>query len=287
MAVRNNVFRLLAALRLLLGVFALLALTATFLDFTGTAARWFPWLREVQFMPAVLAGSALALAVLLVVTLLVGRVYCSVLCPLGVLQDLVRLVTFGRWRDRRFRTKPAGPGLSAVQGWTRLGFLFAFVGGGFLGLHFAWLDPYAIYGRFVSFCLTPLVKASRHADSIAAWADGTEGNFTRVVEAVVPATGFVLVAAGVLAFIAALAAWRGRTWCNTVCPVGTVLGALSKFAWLRPRIVESSCVSCRLCERICRAHCIHIDAKAIDHTKCVSCLDCSAVCPKGAITWKR
>ena len=148
---RKNVFRVLSALRIVLGVLALLALTATFLDFTGTVAGWFPWLRGVQFMPAVLAGSALALAVLLVVTLLVGRVYCSVLCPLGVLQDLVRLVTFGRWRDRKFKAKPGGPVRSAVQGWTRLGFLFLFAGGGFLGLHFAWLDPYAIYGRFVSF----------------------------------------------------------------------------------------------------------------------------------------
>ena len=284
---RRNIFRILPLLRLALGAFVLLALTATFLDFTGTVAGATPWLREVQFMPAVLAGSAAMLAFLALLTLLVGRVYCSVLCPLGVLQDLVRLVTFGRWRDRRFKARPVGPAASAVQGWTRLGFLLAFAGGGFLGLHFAWLDPYAIYGRFVSFCLAPLVKASRHADTIAAWADGAEGNFTRVVEAAVPATGFVLFAAGLVAFIAALAAWRGRTWCNTVCPVGTVLGALAKFAWFRPHIVESSCVSCRLCERICRAHCIHIDAKAIDHTQCVSCLDCSAVCPKGAITWKR
>ena len=284
---RRNVFRFLSVLRLALGVLALLALTATFLDFTGTAAGWFPWLREVQFMPAVLSGSAVMLVVLLLLTLLVGRVYCSVLCPLGVLQDLVRLVTFGRARDRKFKAKPGGPALSAVQGWTRLGFLFAFAGGGFLGLHFTWLDPYAVYGRFVSFCLTPVLKASRHADAIAAWADGPEGLLTRVVEVVVPATGFALAAAGLIAFIAALAAWRGRTWCNTVCPVGTVLGALAKFAWFRPRIVASSCVGCRLCERICRAHCIHIDAQAIDHTQCVSCLDCSAVCPKGAITWKR
>ena len=284
---RRNFFRFLSGLRLVLGVFVLLALTATFLDFTGTFAGWSPWLREVQFMPAVLAGSAFALVFLLVATLLVGRVYCSVLCPLGVLQDLVRIVTFGRLRDLKSKAKPGGPVRSAVQGWTRLGFLFAFTGGGFLGLHFAWLDPYAIYGRFVSFCLTPLVKASRHADAFAAWADGAEGGFARVAEVVVPASGVALVAAGVVAFIAALAAWRGRAWCNTVCPVGTVLGAVAKFAWLRPNISASACVGCRACERICRAHCIHVDAKAVDHTKCVSCFDCSAVCPKGAITWKR
>ena len=284
---RRNIFRILSVLRLVLGLLVLLALTATFLDFTGTVAGKTPWLREIQFMPAVLAGSVVLLAILTLLTLLVGRVYCSVLCPLGVLQDLVRLVTFGRWRDRKFKTKPGGPAVSAIQGWTRLGFLFVFAAGGFLGLHFTWLDPYASYGRFVSFCLTPLVKASRHADAVAAWVDGAEGLFTRTLEVVMPATGFVLFAAGMVAFIAALAAWRGRTWCNTVCPVGTILGALAKFAWFRPRIVAQSCVSCRLCERICRAHCIHVDAKAIDHTQCVSCLDCSAVCPKGAITWKR
>ena len=284
---RRKIFRILSVLRLVLGLLVLLALAATFLDFTGTVAGKTLWLREIQFMPAVLAGSVVMLAILTLLTLLVGRVYCSVLCPLGVLQDLVRLVTFGRWRDRKFKAKPGGPAVSAIQGWTRLGFLFAFAAGGFLGLHFTWLDPYAIYGRFVSFCFAPLVKACRHADAIAAWADGAEGLFTRTLEVVVPATGFVLFAAGLVAFIAALAAWRGRTWCNTVCPVGTILGSVAKFAWFRPRIAASSCVSCRLCERICRAHCIHIDAKAIDHTQCVSCLDCSAVCPKGAITWKR
>ena len=91
---RRNIFRILSVLRLVLGLLVLLALTATFLDFTGTVAGWFPWLRKIQFMPAVLAGSAVMLAILMLVTLLVGRVYCSVLCPLGVLQDLVRLVKY-------------------------------------------------------------------------------------------------------------------------------------------------------------------------------------------------
>jgi len=275
------------SVRILLATCFLLAFTAMFLDFTGTTAGWFSWLRELQFMPAVLAGSAFALAFLLALTLVAGRVYCSVMCPLGVFQDFMRLITFGRRRDLKSHAAPCGGAAAAVQGWTRIGFLFTFVGGGLLGLHFAWLDPYAIYGRFVSFCLTPLLKASPCAQSIANWADAHGTSFTHAVEVVFPATGFVIAAAGVVAFIAALAAWRGRTWCNTVCPVGTLLGAISKFAWLRPRIDEKGCIGCRLCERTCRAHCIHIDVKAIDHTKCVSCFDCSAVCPKGAIKWKR
>lgn len=275
------------SVRVLLATCCLLAFTAMFLDFTGTAAGWLSGLRELQFMPAVLAGSAFALAFLLVLTLVAGRIYCSVMCPLGVFQDFVRLVTFGRRRDLKSRAAPCGGAAAAAQGWTRIGFLLVFAGGGLLGLHFAWLDPYAIYGRFVSFCLTPLLKASPLAQSIANWADARGTSFTHVVEVVFPGVGFVVAAAGVVALVAALAAWRGRTWCNTVCPVGTLLGAVSRFAWLRPRIDEKGCVGCRVCERTCRAHCIHVDAKAIDHTKCVSCFDCSAVCPKGAIKWKR
>ena len=283
----RNMGKVIRAVRVLLASFVLLAFTAMFLDFTGVAAGWFSWLREMQFMPAVLAGSAVALALLLVSTLVAGRVYCSVLCPLGILQDFARLVTFGRRRDLKSRAKPCGAGLSVVQGWTRIGFLLVFAGGGLLGLHFAWLDPYAIYGRFVSACITPFVKASPFAQSLADWADGRGLSFTHVVEVAFPAAGFIVLAGGVVAIVVVLAAWRGRAWCNTVCPVGTVLGALSKFAWLRPRIDEKACVSCRMCERTCRAHCISIDAKEIDHTKCVSCMDCSAVCPKGAIKWRR
>ena len=280
-------------LRILLATFSILALTAVLLDFTGVSARWFGCLAKIQFLPAALAGSVVVLVLLTIVTLLAGRVYCSVVCPLGILQDFIRWITFGRRRDNKRRCSVSGAPRAvevdvrswpSVLRWLRVAILALFVGGGFLGLHFVWLDPYAIYARAAA-CLAPLVRMGNN--ELAAWAESHASYCAQTVEVAVPATGFILLAAGMVALIAALAAWRGRVWCNTVCPVGTLLGALAKFAWFRPRIDASTCVGCKLCERTCRTHCINVDAKAFDRTKCVSCFDCSATCPKGAIKWTK
>lgn len=254
------------------------ALTLLFLDFTGTTAKYCSWLAKLQVVPAALALSACSLAVLLVLTILFGRVYCTVLCPLGILQDFVRWATFGAWR-------PSVRGNWERNGrrWTRLGFLGVFLGGGFLGLHFAWLDPYAIYGRFASVCLSPLYRMGNNA--LAARAAETGGDLFYAVPVVVPATGFLLAASGLVSLVAALAVWRGRTWCNAACPVGTVLGAISRFAVYRPVIDPATCVKCRRCERICRTGSIRLETHAIDRSTCVACLDCISVCPRRAISW--
>lgn len=254
------------------------ALTLLFLDFTGTAAKYWGWLAKVQLVPAALALSAVSLAALLALTLLFGRVYCTVLCPLGILQDLVRWATFGAWRPGTRRTRERN-----VRAWTRLGFLGVFLGGGFLGLHFAWLDPYAIYGRFAATCLSPLGRMANNA--LAARAAETGGETFHAVAVAVPALGFLAAAAGTVCLVAALAAWRGRVWCNAVCPVGTVLGAVSKFAVYRPVVDAAKCVGCRLCERVCRTGSVDVEARAIDRSTCVACLDCVAACPRRAISW--
>ena len=260
------------------------AVTATMLDFTGTVAEWAGWTVKIQAVPAALAGSAAVLAGLVLATLLCGRVYCSAVCPLGVLQDIVRWLTFGRRRALK-RGVPATARSGAVAGWTRISLLVLFVGGGLLGMHFAWLDPYGIYGRFAA-CLAPVVRTGNNM--LADWAARHGSYIAHTVETAVPAVGFILVAAGTVAVVAVLAAWRGRReWCNLVCPVGTVLGALAKFAWFRPRIDREKCVKCGMCAKICRAGCIDVESGTFDRTKCVSCFDCSATCGKGAVKWTR
>lgn len=83
-------------------------------------------------------------------------------------------------------------------------------------------------------------------------------------------------------------AWRGgRTYCNTICPVGTVLGFLSKHSLLKPVIDTKKCNSCGLCARNCKASCINIKAHEIDYSRCVACMDCINKCRKGAITYTR
>ena len=87
-------------------------------------------------------------------------------------------------------------------------------------------------------------------------------------------------------------AWKnGRTWCNTLCPVGTTLGFFSRFALFRPVLDLDVCVRCHHCEKNCKASCIDIDAGTIDHSRCVVCFDCVDSCPLGGLkyrfTWKR
>ena len=86
--------------------------------------------------------------------------------------------------------------------------------------------------------------------------------------------------------IIGILAWRGgRTWCNTLCPVGTVLGFVSRFSWLKPVIDTSKCNGCGLCARNCKAACINSKEHNIDYSRCVACMDCIEHCKKGAISY--
>lgn len=269
--------RKLRVIRILLATFFMLAVTACFVDFTGTSARWLGWTAKLQLMPAALALSAVAVAII-VVTLLFGRVYCSVACPLGILQDVA---IFFRRKIRPF----GGGAFSRVRTAVRCAIAAVFFAGGFLGLHFLWLEPYAIYGRMATSLAVPLVRTGNN--QLAALAERHGSYAFHVVEVVAPPLCMVVLSAALLALILALALWKGRFWCNTVCPVGTVLGFLSRFSLLKPKLDTAKCVKCRLCEKACKARSIDIANGAIDRTTCVACFDCGAVCPKGALTWSK
>ena len=278
MAVRN-----LRRLRIALAAFSLLALTAVFLDFTGTAAAWFGWTAKLQFWPSVLALSLTTIASVLACTLLFGRVYCSVVCPLGIFQDV--LIFFRRLFGFRFSAEAETSKTRVVRECLRGSLAAIFLGGGFLGLHFQWLEPYAIYGRAASVLLAPLVRLGNN--ELAVWAERHASYAFHAVEVVVPATSVIVVSAGVLALVAVLAVWKGRLWCNAVCPVGTLLGYASKVSLTKPVIDSSKCVKCGLCARACKAQCIDVANGTIDRSKCVACFDCGAVCGKGALKWSK
>lgn len=277
--------RKLRIIRVVLATFFLLAVTACFLDFTGTVAKWFGWTVKIQLMPAALALSLAAVAIL-GVTLLFGRIYCSVVCPLGILQDIAY---FFRRVAGRLVPSRGGALRTARHAMLRNVFRYAvaivFLAGGFLGLHFTWLEPYAIYGRMATGLAAPLVRLGNN--HLAAWAERHGSYAFHVVEVVAPPLCLVILSAALLVLILALAVWKGRFWCNTVCPVGTALGCLSKVSLLKPKIDPAKCVRCGMCERVCKAQSIDIGSGTIDRTTCVACFDCGAVCKKGALTWSR
>ena len=87
---------MLKKIRTILALVMFIGITLLFVDFTGTAHVWLSWMAKVQFLPAVLALNFVVVAILLIITLLFGRIYCSVICPLGILQDI-----FG-WLGKKF-----------------------------------------------------------------------------------------------------------------------------------------------------------------------------------------
>ena len=277
--------RKLRIIRIVFAMFFLLAVTACFLDFTGTAAKWFGWTVKIQLVPAALALSLAAVAILCV-TLLFGRIYCSVVCPLGILQDIViflRRIAGRLVPSRRGALRTTRP--TMLRNVVRYAVAIVFFAGGFLGLHFTWLEPYAIYGRMATGLAAPLGRLGNN--HLAAWAERHGSYAFHVVEVVAPPLFLVILSAALLVLILALAVWKGRFWCNTICPVGTVLGCVSKVSLLKPKIDLAKCVKCGMCERACKAQSIDIASGTVDRTTCVACFDCGAVCKKGALTWSR
>lgn len=268
-------------IRVGLAIFFALAVSLLFLDFTGTAHLWLAWMAKIQFLPALFALNAVVVLLLVLLTLLFGRIYCSVICPLGVFQDLVSWISGKRKSaKRRFSYSPA-------KSWLRYAML------GLLALCFVLglqsvvgiFDPYAAYGRMANAFLAPLYGWGNNL--LAAWAEKMESYAFYEVDVWVK-TGATFVLAVVTLVVVSVLAWRnGRTYCNTVCPVGTILGFLSNYSLFRPVIDTSKCNGCGLCARSCKSSCINSAAHEIDYSRCVVCMDCIDTCKKGAISYKR
>lgn len=79
---------MLKKIRIVLAALFFVAVSLLFLDFTGAVRAWLGWTAKVQFLPALFAANFAVVAALVLLTLLFGRIYCSVVCPLGVLQDV-------------------------------------------------------------------------------------------------------------------------------------------------------------------------------------------------------
>ncbi len=268
---------MLRKIRILLAVVCFVSITLLFLDFTGTVHAWFGWLAKVQLLPAVLAGNAVIVAALALLTLLFGRVYCSVICPLGVMQDCVA------WIGKR--TKKNRYSYSPERKWLRYGMFVLFIAAMIAGVGslVALLAPYSAYGRIASNLLAPLWALGNNV--LAYFAERADSYAFYSVDVWIKSLTTLIVAAVSFVVIAILAWRNGRTWCNTVCPVGTLLGFLSRFSLLRPTIDTEKCNSCGLCARNCKASCIDSKNHKIDYSRCVACMDCIDKCHKGAISY--
>lgn len=271
---------MLRKIRITLATLFFAGITLLFLDFTGAFHLWLGWLAKIQFLPALLALNAAVVILLAVATLIFGRVYCSVICPLGIMQDIIsKLHCYKKKYRYRF-------GYTKEKKWLRYGFLGVFIillVAGFSSIA-AIIEPYSSFGRIASNIFAPIYRWGNNILAYFAERLGSYSFYSTDVWIKGLPTFIIAAATFVIIFIMA---WRGgRTYCNTVCPVGTILGLLSRHSIFRPTIDTSKCVNCGLCGKGCKASCIDTANHKIDYSRCVMCMDCIDNCSSGAISYR-
>ena len=273
---------MLRKIRIALATVFFAGITLLFLDVTGTLHTWLGWMAKIQFLPAVLALNLAVVAVLAVITLLFGRVYCSVICPLGIMQDIISWIHGKTKKKNRFRFT-----WTPAKNILRYAVLAVFIillalGANSIAILIA---PYSAYGRIAANLFAPVYQ---FGNNILAWiaerADSYAFYSTEIWLKSIP-TFIIAVVTFIVIFVFA---WKnGRSWCNTVCPVGTILGTISRFSLFAPVIDTEKCRNCGLCGRQCKSSCINMKEHQIDYSRCVACMDCIDTCKEGAIRFGR
>ena len=271
---------MLKKLRVALAVVFWLGITLLLLDFTGTLHAWLGWMAKIQFLPALLALNVGVVVGLVLLTLIFGRVYCSVICPLGVFQDGIS------WLRAHKSKKPFK--YHKEMKWLRYGVLVLFVVCLVAGIHVivSLLAPYSAYGRMVQNLLQPVYIWFNNLFAGLAERAGSYAFYEK--EVWLKSVSSLVIAAVTLLVVGFLAWKNGRTWCNAICPVGTILSFFSRFAMFRPMIDADKCVRCKTCDLHCKARCISITKEEvfIDHSRCVDCFNCIDSCPKGGLKYR-
>ena len=269
---------MLRKLRICLQIITMTLVTLLLLGIGFGVQLWAGWVAKIQLLPAILALNFGVLAFLVILTALFGRIYCSVVCPLGIMQDFFSWLG-GKAKKNRFSyTKEIK--------WLRYGFLGVFILALIIG--FAPLTtlfaPYSAYGRIVNSLFKPLY------DLLNNWLASLDAandryNFTEVQIWTRSVTTFVV--ALLTLFILGFLAWRkGRLYCNTICPVGTFLSFISRFSLLRVRFDKDKCKNCGMCEKNCKAQAIDFKNGTVDYSRCVVCGDCLDKCKFDALHYK-
>ncbi len=273
-------------LRVLISLFFLIIATLIFIDFRHSFSENFiSSFLFLQFAPSVVkmiqvAGiSALGFLVILILTALFGRVYCSTICPLGIFQDVVSWFSV-KLRRKKWPYRYAKP--HNILRYSLLGLTVIFmVFGSILVLNL--LDPYSNFGRFVTYFAKP------GALGVNNWLSPIlmSGGIYALYPVTIPAIRWEVYVFPILMLV--LVVWLsikyGRLYCNTVCPVGTLLGYISKFSFFQIYIDEQACSKCGRCDRICKSSCMSFREASVDFSRCVACYNCLKICPDNAVKY--
>ena len=266
---------MLRKIRITLAAIMMIMVTLLFLDVSGVLHHYLGWTARIQFLPALLALNVVVIVALVLLTLVFGRIYCSVICPLGIFQDIVSWIA-GKRKKNRFTASPE-------KRWLRYGVLALFIVALVAGIHaiVALLAPYSSYGRMVTNLLLPIYQWGNNL--LASIAERMDSYTFYGVDVWIKSLPTFIIALATFVIIVVLA-WRGgRTYCNTICPVGTILAQLARFSWFKVYFDADKCKSCSLCTKNCKASCIDFSTHKVDYTRCVTCGNCIEKCNFGAL----
>lgn len=244
-------------IRIILSVI-FLALSVAFLV-TWPHLRSLYAVRQMQIIPSAIASSLGATIVWILITFIIGRVYCSSVCPVGTFQDFaIRLRGHIPGLRKPFSYRMANP--------FRYQILLIYIICTILGIGAVafWFEPWSIMHNICGVFNPPSQQRFWHIFGISAATGMTAG-----------------VASALLLFTCAL--FTGRGFCTDVCPIGIALGAASDYSLLHIEIDPDKCINCMKCEEVCKSRCVKVVSRYVDNSRCVRCFDCLAVCPNDAI----
>lgn len=270
-------FHPLKTIRVILAICIFIPLLLFFVDFADILPDSFHALAHLQLVPAILGGSIGILIFSALLTILFGRVYCSTICPLGILQDIVAWFTRrGKKKNKKKRwyhySKPYN-----ILRYSLLAICIIFLVFGITAPTLL-LDPYSNFGRIAVNIFRPIVM---EGNNVLNWIALKFNNYSfyHVTIYTITSLSFAISFIALL-LVGILALLRGRLFCNTICPVGSLLGLISNYSIFKIQIDNEKCISCGLCEKACKSECIDTENKAIDSSRCVTCFNCLDRCNK-------
>ncbi|MDY7080074.1 MAG: 4Fe-4S binding protein [Chloroflexota bacterium] len=217
-------------------------------------------------------------------TLLLGRVWCGWLCPLGTLLEWVRFPL------ARQRANSLSPRWNAVK---HLLLLLVLAMALFSSLSLLIFDPIALFTRTMTTVVLPVLNQVITAVEQTLYPIGflrpaidrvekvLRGPVLPVIQPVFAMNTLIALFFG---GILALNLLAHRFWCRYLCPLGALLGWLSKVSLLRP-FVWPACNRCGQCAGICQVDAINTaHGYEIEPSECIVCLDCMATCPESTLS---
>lgn len=270
--------------RVAFALFFFVLITLYLLDFTKKLPDRLRGLIDFQFIPAILAGFAIAWLLVIVTTIIFGRLYCSVLCPAGILQDVI--VRVSRFFQRKAGRKKIFFQYHRPYNTIRYGILAISAILFLLGsIHLLLLlDPYSNFGRIAANLFRPLLIWTNNL--AASGLNKVDQYWLYNVE-----LNTISTAAFIAAFIAftvfvVMSVLHGRLFCNTLCPVGSTLSLFSKYSLFKIDMDKTLCNACGNCTRACKSECIDYENMKVDNSRCVTCFNCITHCNRGGLHYR-